>query len=82
MQIVKITKKEIFCYLDYEFMIFNRQYMMSGQEIVGVVWAGGKYKQSPKHVSTADITKGSTYYTILIMKLIEIAEIVNNKGEI
>ena len=71
MTIVEVTKKEIFCYHDYEFHIFDRDALVDGSEIVGVCWPGGKSRTSPVDVTPGNIRRGTPYHQILIMTLLE-----------
>ncbi len=74
--ITEITKKEIFCYHDYSFLIFNRSSLINGAEYVGVCWAGGKSGKAndPTVVPPEKIKRDTPYHHILLMRLIEIAE--------
>ncbi len=70
-QITQVTKNEIFMYHDYTFMIFLRDALVSGAEIVGYAWAAGKARKCPKDAPVGTIKKDTCYHQILILTLIE-----------
>ncbi len=71
MVITEITEEEIFCYHDYEFIIFNINAIVCGKNEIGVVWAGGKCKESPLEVPPSLIkVRGSCYESILFLELL------------
>lgn len=71
MVIIKTTKKLIYCYHDYTFMVFNRNSVISGAKMIGAAWAAGKTNRSSHHVPVEIIYKDTCYHSILVMTLME-----------
>lgn len=74
MIIIEITEKTIFAYMDYTFMIFDRNKLICLSDEVGHAWAGGKSIKDPKKAPIDIIKRGTCYHNAIMMKLIEIAD--------
>jgi hypothetical protein len=74
MQIIKITKKHIYCYIDYTFVIFDCNKLIIGAQIVGVSWAAGKAPKSPFNAPLDEIRKDTCYHNMITMTLINYVE--------
>lgn len=76
MVITKITAQHIFAYVDETFVIFDRDKLIIGADIVGTAWPAGKTKkgQTSQHIPASDFGYKCCYTEMLVSELIKRAE--------
>ncbi len=70
MEIIKIDGDKVYCYVDETFVIFHKNQLITGADIVGAAWAAGKAINS-MDVPLSPIKKDTPYHSMIIMKLLK-----------
>ena len=75
MIITKITAQHIYAYVDETFVIFDRDKLIIGADVVGTSWAAGKTRkgQNSKDMPIANFGMKCCYTEMLMSELLKIA---------
>ena len=76
MKIIEIDGNYIYAYMDGTFCIFSKNKVITGADVVGHAWAGGKAvgDKNPSNAPVNEIKKDTCYHNGLNMAFIKMAE--------